>query len=52
MISREVDRYLPFLATAYILITDVKARMGREETPGLIKKHAVVVALDMRNRYK
>ncbi len=48
MIEAEVDRYLPFLATTEVLMEAVKAGMGREQAHGVIKKHAVATALDMR----
>jgi adenylosuccinate lyase len=48
MISKEVDRYLPFLATTEILGMAVQHGMGREQAHSLIKKHAVAEALKMR----
>ena len=48
VISKEVDRYLPFLATTEVLSIAVKRGIGREEAHELIKKHAVAEALDMR----
>jgi len=48
VISKEVDRYLPFLATTEVLAIAVKRGIGREETHSLIKKHAVAEALRMR----
>lgn len=48
VISKEVDRYLPFLATTEILGTAVKHGMGREQAHSLIKKHAIAEALKMR----
>ena len=50
VIGRELDRYLPFLATTRILIAAVKAGMGREAAHRLISEHAVAVALAMRER--
>lgn len=50
MIQRELDRYLPFLATTRILIAAVRAGVGRETAHEVIKEHAVAVALDMRER--
>ncbi|WP_026874401.1 adenylosuccinate lyase [Jiangella gansuensis] len=50
VISRELDRYLPFLATTSVLMAAVKAGVGRETAHEVIKKHAVAVALDMRER--
>ncbi|MGI9604146.1 MAG: adenylosuccinate lyase [Acidimicrobiales bacterium] len=48
VIDRELDRYLPFLATTKVLVAAVKAGAGREEAHEVIKEHAVAVALDMR----
>jgi adenylosuccinate lyase len=39
-ISKELQEQLPFLATSQILISCVKAGMGREVAHELIKKHA------------
>jgi adenylosuccinate lyase len=50
VIQRELDRYLPFLATTRILIAAVRAGMGRETAHEVIKEHAVAVALAMRER--
>ena len=48
MIAREVDRYLPFLATTEILGAAIKKGMGRQDAHELIKKYSVQVALQMR----
>ena len=48
MIARELERYLPFLATTRILMAAVRAGVGREEAHEVIKEHAVAVALNMR----
>jgi adenylosuccinate lyase len=50
VIGRELDRYLPFLATTKVLIAAVRAGMGREAAHEVIKEHAVAVALAMRER--
>jgi adenylosuccinate lyase len=50
VIDRELDRYLPFLATTEILALAVKHGMGREEAHAAIKRHAVAEALRMRER--
>tara|TARA_B000000475_G_C15980391_1_gene440726 strand:- start:562 stop:1527 length:966 start_codon:yes stop_codon:yes gene_type:complete len=47
-IDRELDRYLPFLATTRLLMAAIKAGVGREEAHELIKKHAVAAALEIR----
>ncbi|MGL4305377.1 MAG: adenylosuccinate lyase [Mycobacteriaceae bacterium] len=48
VIERELDRYLPFLATTKLLIAAVRAGVGREKAHEVIKEHAVAVALAMR----
>ncbi|WP_313673724.1 adenylosuccinate lyase [Mycolicibacterium sp.] len=50
VIQRELDRYLPFLATTKVLMAAVRAGMGREAAHEVIKEHAVAVALTMRER--
>lgn len=50
VIQRELDRYLPFLATTKVLIAAVRAGMGRESAHEVIKEHAVAVALAMREQ--
>jgi adenylosuccinate lyase len=50
VIARELDRYLPFLATTKVLMAAVRAGVGRETAHEAIKEHAVAVALDMRER--
>jgi len=48
VIDRELERYLPFLATTKVLIAAVRAGVGRETAHEVIKEHAVAVALAMR----
>lgn len=48
VIERELDRYLPFLATTKVLMAAVRAGVGRENAHEAIKEHAVAVALAMR----
>ncbi|WP_179473558.1 adenylosuccinate lyase [Mycolicibacterium vinylchloridicum] len=50
VIQRELDRYLPFLATTKVLIAAVRAGVGRETAHEVIKEHAVAVALAMREK--
>ncbi|MEB3370156.1 adenylosuccinate lyase [Saccharopolyspora mangrovi] len=50
VISRELDRYLPFLATTKVLMGAVRAGVGREVAHEAIKENAVAVALDMREQ--
>ena len=48
IIEKEVDRYLPFLASSEILMTAIKAGIGRETAHDTIKRHAVAEAMAMR----
>lgn len=48
VIQRELDRYLPFLATTKVLMAAVRRGVGRETGHEAIKEAAVGVALDMR----
>jgi adenylosuccinate lyase len=48
VVSRELDRYLPFLATTKVLMAAVRAGVGRETAHEAIKEHAIAVALAMR----
>jgi adenylosuccinate lyase len=50
VIARELDRYLPFLATTAVLMAAVGAGVGRETAHEVIKEHAVAVALAMREK--
>ena len=50
VIQRELDRFLPFLATTKVLIAAVRAGMGREAAHEVISEHAVATALAMRER--
>ncbi|MEV6070113.1 adenylosuccinate lyase [Nocardia sp. NPDC052001] len=50
VIDRELNRYLPFLATTRLLIAAVRAGVGRETAHEVIKEHAVAVALAMREQ--
>ncbi|HSC85661.1 MAG TPA: lyase family protein, partial [Polyangiaceae bacterium] len=50
VIARELDRYLPFLATTKVLMAAVRAGVGRETAHEAIKEHAVAVALEMREK--
>ncbi|MEJ3743369.1 adenylosuccinate lyase [Actinomycetes bacterium KLBMP 9797] len=50
VVARELDRYLPFLATTKILVAAVRRGVGRETAHEAIKEHAVAVALDMREK--
>jgi len=50
VIARELDRYLPFLATTKVLMAAVRAGVGRETAHEAIKENAVAVALAMREQ--
>ena len=50
VIQRELDRYLPFLATTKVLMAAVRAGMGRESAHHVIREHAVATALAMREQ--
>jgi adenylosuccinate lyase len=48
VVERELERYLPFLATTKVLMGLVRAGVGREVGHELIKEHAVAAALALR----
>jgi adenylosuccinate lyase len=48
VIARELDRYLPFLATTKVLMAAVRNGVGRETAHEAIKDSAVAAALAMR----
>jgi adenylosuccinate lyase len=50
VIARELDRFLPFLATTKILVGAVRKGVGREAAHEVIKEHSVAVALAMREK--
>ena len=50
VIARELDRFLPFLASTKILVAAVRKGAGREVAHEVIKEHAIAVALAMRER--
>lgn len=50
VIERELERYLPFLATTKVLMAAVANGVGRETAHEIIKRHAVAVALAMREQ--
>jgi adenylosuccinate lyase len=50
VVGRELDRYLPFLATTKVLVAAVRRGVGRETAHEVIKEHAVAVALAMREK--
>ncbi len=50
VVARELDRYLPFLATTKVLMHAVRNGVGREQAHAVVKEHAVAVALAMREQ--
>jgi adenylosuccinate lyase len=50
VIERELDRYLPFLATTKVLMAAVRKGVGREAAHEAIKDNAVALALEMREK--
>lgn len=48
VVQRELDRYLPFLATTKVLMAAVRNGVGRETAHEAIKEAAVGTALDLR----
>ena len=52
IIQRDLEKYLPFLTTTRLLMTAVKAGVGRESAHEVIKEHAVAVVVAMRNSGK
>ncbi len=48
VIDRELERYLPFLATTRILMAAIKAGAGREQAHEAIREHAIAAALEIR----
>jgi adenylosuccinate lyase len=50
VVGRELDRYLPFLATTKVLMAAVRGGVGREAAHEAIKEHSVAVALEMREQ--
>jgi adenylosuccinate lyase len=50
VIARELERYLPFLATTKVLVAAVRRGVGREAAHEAIREHAVAVALAMREQ--
>ena len=49
MAERELEEYLPFLATTRILVALVRAGMGRETAHGIISEHATEAAQARRD---
>jgi adenylosuccinate lyase len=48
VVARELDRYLPFLATTKVLMAAVRRGVGREQAHEAIRQHAVAVSLALR----
>ena len=49
VIERELERYLPFLATTKVLMAAVRAGVGRERAHEAIQQHAMAVAVALRS---
>jgi adenylosuccinate lyase len=49
VIERELERYLPFLATTKVLMAAVRAGVGRERAHEAIQQHAMAVAQGLRS---
>jgi adenylosuccinate lyase len=47
-IKKELEKYLPFLATSKILMAAVKKGVGREKAHELVKKHSTAAAFALR----
>jgi len=52
VISAEVDKYLPFMASTELITMATQRGIGREAVHKIIKKHAVAAALEMRQEGK
>jgi adenylosuccinate lyase len=50
VISKDLDRYLPFLSTTTLLMESVQRGAGREQAHEAIKEHALATALAMREQ--
>ncbi|MDS1268781.1 adenylosuccinate lyase [Lipingzhangella sp. LS1_29] len=50
VLDRELERYLPFLATTKVLMAAVRKGVGRETAHEAIKEHAVAAALALREQ--
>ncbi|MEX1288484.1 MAG: adenylosuccinate lyase [Acidimicrobiia bacterium] len=48
VIARELDTYLPFLATARLLTAAVRAGAGREQAHAALRRHAIAAARHLR----
>ena len=48
--EKELERYLPFLATTKVLVAAVRNGVGRETAHEVIKEHAVAAALRLREQ--
>ena len=50
VLARELERYLPFLATTTLLMESLRLGGGREEVHEAIREHAVAAALALREQ--
>ena len=49
-LARELQRYIPFLATTTLLMESVRREAGREEVHEALKEHAIMAAIAMREK--
>ena len=49
VVSAELNRFLPFLASTKLLIAGVRGGLGREASHGLVRRHALAAAERMRS---
>ena len=50
VVAKELERYMPFLATTTLLMNAVDRGAGREQAHEAIKEHAVASAVEMREK--
>ncbi|MCY4605961.1 MAG: lyase family protein, partial [Gemmatimonadetes bacterium] len=50
VIARDLDRYLPFLATTTLLMEAIQRGAGREQAHTALREHALSAAIDMREQ--
>lgn len=50
VIARDLDRYLPFLATTTLLMEAIQRGAGREQAHTALREHALAAAIDMREQ--
>ena len=50
VIARDLDRYLPFLATTTLLMEAIQRGAGREQAHTALREHTLAAAIDMREQ--